>query len=123
MKVLVLGSLSWTNRELIYQELKDLPKDTIVIEGESRGADRLGQQVAMELGLKVWPFYCNSRDGRDGHAIRDKRMFDEGNPDLVLIFHNTVEKSIGSKVQLKRAIDRKIPYKLIVEPNFSDTRL
>jgi hypothetical protein len=118
MKVLVLGSLSWTNRELIYQELKDLPKDTIVIEGESRGADRLGQLVASELGLKVWPFYRNPRDGRDGHAIRDKRMFDEGRPDLVLIFHNTVEKSIGSKVQLKRAIDRKIPYKLIVEPNF-----
>ena len=40
-------------------------------------------------------------------------MLDEGKPDLVVAFHNNLEKSRGTKDMLKQAIARKVPTKII----------
>ena len=55
MKVIVAGSTTWQDKDSIRDELSALPADSIVIHGDSPGADRLGRQIAQDLDLAVEP--------------------------------------------------------------------
>lgn len=58
-RVLVTGSREWTDREAVYKALTKAVKDNshgwrvILIHGDARGADRLADSVARELGWSI----------------------------------------------------------------------
>jgi hypothetical protein len=72
--VLVCGSRDWTNWEAIRRELERLPAACVIIHGDNgydadgkplfgqsdhlavRGADKLADTIAVELGFEVIPF-------------------------------------------------------------------
>jgi len=116
MRVLCCGDRNWKRKDVIRRELEKLPKGTIIIEGECRGADLLSKAVALELGFKVerfpaeWELY-----GRAAGPIRNQQMLDEGKPDLVLAFHSEIEKSRGTEDMIRRAEREGIPVRLIKE--------
>lgn len=56
MRVLVCGSRRFAARDAVALTLAQLAEQTVVIEGEARGADLLGRNVAMERGLPVAGF-------------------------------------------------------------------
>lgn len=97
MRVMVCGDRNWTDRQTILNRLAKLPKDTIIIEGGARGADILALSCAKELGLDVahypakWRLY-----GKAAGPIRNELMLEEGNPDLVIAFHNDLPSSKGT---------------------------
>ncbi len=113
MRVLVCGSLAWNDRAAIEQELRGLPADSVILEGEAPGADIMARQIAEELGLEVWPYPKDQRLGKGADRSRDQQMFYEGQPTLVLIFHEDIENSRGSKEQRQRAMKRQVAYKVI----------
>ena len=97
MRVLVCGSRNWTDRQMIMDVLKDLPKDTVIIEGEAPGADSLAASVAEELGFEVVRFPADwARYGRSAGPVRNKQMLVEGKPDQVIAFSDDLEKSTGT---------------------------
>lgn len=106
MKILVAGSRNYNDYNKIKNILsymKDKYGEFTVIQGGQRGADLLAKQAANELGLPViqkdaqWNLY-----GKAAGPIRNKLMLME-KPDLVIIFHEDINKSKGSKNMLIQA--------------------
>ena len=98
MKVLVCGDRNWINSTAMIREFEKLPKDTVIIEGDARGADKWAGKLGKSLfGFEIvvvpadWEKY-----GRSAGPIRNKVMLDM-KPDLVLAFHSNIEESKGTK--------------------------
>lgn len=85
-RVLVCGGRDFTEWVKVWFQLKDLPKDTIIVHGGARGADALAEKEAQGLGLttEVYPADWEN-DGRAAGPIRNQRMLDTG-IDLVIAF-------------------------------------
>ena len=90
MKVLVCGGRDFTNQEMLFGALDKLDADERigdVIHGAARGADMLAHEWAHQRQRRMWPYTADwKRDGRAAGPIRNKRMLDEGKPDLVVAF-------------------------------------
>lgn len=116
MRVLVCGDRNWSNKDLIEKELKILPSDTVVIQGECKGADIIGKQIAKKLGYRVLSFPAEwEKYGRSAGPIRNKQMIVEGQPEFVLAFHNNINNSRGTKDMIRKAKQYGISYKIITE--------
>jgi SLOG family YspA-like protein len=103
--ILCCGDRNWTNAETILTALSRFANQEItVIHGNASGADRMSALIASKLGFKViaftpdWNLY-----GRSAGPIRNRKMLVEGKPDLVLAFHNDLEKSKGTKNMVNQA--------------------
>lgn len=79
-----------------------------IVEGEARGADKLGAQAARNLGIpeeriKKYPAEWN-RYGNGAGPVRNAQMYREEEPNLVLAFHPDIfGKSKGTKDMAKTA--------------------
>lgn len=114
MRVLVCGSRNWADRAAILRELSRFPQGTTIIEGGCRGADRLAVGAAEELGFKVVEFRADWKQyGRAAGPIRNRRMLDEGRPDLVLAFHADIKKSCGTADMVRQARRAGVPVRVI----------
>lgn len=87
MKVLVCGGRDYWDRQRVFDELDALPGVSAVIHGGASGADQLAEEWGRSRGMVVreylpdWKAY-----GKAAGPIRNKRMLDDGKPDLVLAF-------------------------------------
>lgn len=109
MRVLVCGDRNWTDREVIKRQLGKLPPHTVIIEGEARGADLLARSVAEEIDFFIEPYPARwDVYGKAAGPIRNKQMLDEGKPDMVLAFHDNIQKSRGTKDMVMQASKRGI---------------
>ncbi len=109
LRVLVCGDRNWTDREVIKRQLVKLPPHTVIIEGEAEGADLLARSVAEEIGFTVEPYPANwARYGRGAGPVRNRQMLDEGQPHLVLAFHDNIQESKGTADMVKQAAKRGI---------------
>jgi hypothetical protein len=116
MIVLVCGSRDWSNQQSILQRLKALPADSTIIHGGCRGADILASIAANQLGYKVICFPAQwDLHGKSAGPKRNQQMIDEGNPELVIAFHENVDSSKGTKDMINRAKKHKIKYEIITE--------
>lgn len=90
MKVLVCGGRDFEDAALVERVLDSFHKQrglTGIIEGGARGADTLGRLYGERHGVPVTTFHAEwKRLGRAAGPIRNKRMLDEGKPDLVVAF-------------------------------------
>lgn len=90
MRVLVTGSRTWTDRELIYELIragKERFTDLIVVHGGCpNGADRIAELVAHILDLETEVHRADwKRHGQRAGFLRNKAMVDT-KPDLCLAF-------------------------------------
>ena len=109
MRVLVCGDRNWRNMAAIERELRKFPPGTVVIHGAARGADTLGAFLADKLGFEVIPFDAKWHIyGKGAGPIRNQQMIDEGKPDLVLAFHEDINKSVGTRDMVHRARGHRI---------------
>ncbi len=112
MRVLVCGSREWTNYSVIERRMKALPPGSVIIEGEARGADKSARRIAEHLGFKVMPFRANwYKHGNRAGPIRNQRMIDVGEPDLVLAF--PMPDSVGTHDMIARARKAGIPVEVV----------
>ena len=94
MRVLVCGGRTFGARDgeadVLRRFLDDFAKArgvTVVIEGGARGADRLVREWAYRAGLEVRTFPADwARRGKFAGPIRNKRMLEQGRPDVVVAF-------------------------------------
>lgn len=112
MRILICGDRNYTNYQFIYEYLAgcSLCKADTVIHGDCRGADRLGGIAGEALGAKIeacpaqWAKY-----GKSAGPIRNAKMLSDGNPDIVLAFHEDIEKSRGTKHMMTIARKAGVP--------------
>lgn len=92
MKVLVCGGrdfgLGWQEYNFIFSTLNELdPAPTEIITGNAKGTDTAALLWADLKGIATKAFGANwERDGKAAGPIRNQRMLDEGQPDLVIAF-------------------------------------
>ncbi len=78
--VIVTGSREWTDREAIYQRLKQYRAGTILLHGDNGneswavGADRIAASVGRDLGFQVvgHPYFTDA--GKAGGPLRNKLL-------------------------------------------------
>lgn len=98
MRVVVCGDRDWQDEEAIRQRLGELPSGTVIIHGVARGADQLAGRVAQQLGFEVLEFPADWRVfGKAAGPIRNRKMLEEGKPDLVIAFHPDLPVSKGTR--------------------------
>ena len=86
MRVLVCGGREYSDREYVYETL-DTIKPDVIIQGGARGADALAKDWAAYRGVPCEEFKADwNQHGRAAGFIRNKKMLDEGLPDLVVAF-------------------------------------
>ena len=114
MRVLICGSRTWRDYDVIFNALADELAEhpiTCVIEGECRGADLLGKRAAEDLCLPVIPFPADwVKYGKRAGFMRNRQMLVEGAPDLVLGFQ--LHHSPGTQDMIDLALDVGIPVKV-----------
>lgn len=104
MRVLICGSRDYRKFRPIHEYVKTLAKDTIIIHGGAKGADRFAgiaagiESLEIEIYRPDWNHY-----GKAAGVIRNQEMLDEGKPDLVVYFSEDIENSRGTKDMVRRA--------------------
>ena len=112
-RILICGDRNWTDVETIENFISSLPPDTVIIHGNSRGADKIAERKAKEHGLTVKGYSADwNRYGRAAGPIRNKRMLLEGRPDRVVAFHNDLSKSRGTADMLRQAEKRGVAFEI-----------
>lgn len=113
MRVLICGGRNWKDKAMIVAELKALNRVEVVIEGECRGADRLGKSAAIQLNIPVLPCPADwTKYGKSAGSIRNRQMLNEGKPDLVLAFHDNIDESKGTRNMMEIASNDGIEVRL-----------
>ena len=120
MIVLVCGDRDWDDELLMCLAL-DVCADECeegaiptIIEGGCRGADSMAGEIAYDNHWFMDEYEADWTEyGTHAGPIRNQQMLDEGEPDLVLAFHDDIEKSKGTKDMLRRAIKAGVPTMLI----------
>ena len=108
-RILVCGDRNWNDSEKIREILKEYPKESVIIHGGCRGADTLAGNVAKTLHMPVIVFSAEwNKHGLAAGPIRNKKMLDEGKPDIVLAFHGDISSSKGTKNMISQARTRGI---------------
>lgn len=116
MKVLITGDRNWKDRQAIFRVLYGLPEDTIIINGDCCGADRLSTDVARELNFEthVYPADWDNL-GKKAGPLRNRAMLHQEEPDLVLAFHSNIKESKGTKDMCRYAKGQGVPVILVVK--------
>jgi len=110
MSILITGDRNYSDIKTIetsFNAIKDIfsPDSTTVIHGGCRGADTLSGDIAIKKGYKVKVFSAEwDKYGKGAGPIRNKQMV-SFHSDVVLIFHNDLKNSRGTKNCVKLLLD------------------
>jgi hypothetical protein len=99
--------------ESITQELKSLPKYSIVIHGGCRGIDLYVEDLCKLYKVETCIFKIDEEKwkkfGKAAGPLRNKEMLDFTHIDMIVAFHPDIMMSKGTKNMMKQAYDRGIP--------------
>ena len=89
-RVLVCGGRNYNDTARVFAVLDKLHGEagvSVVIEGGARGADACGKEWAFRRRVECQTFEADwENQGSFAGPARNKRMLDEGRPDLVIAF-------------------------------------
>jgi hypothetical protein len=115
-RLLVTGSRDWSDVEVIATELQFVAKkykNVVLVSGHAIGADKIAESVAEKLG---WVVEIHEPDwtlhGKSAGFKRNTTML-ETDVQAVLAFHK--DNSKGTADTIKKAKERKIPTRVLVE--------
>ena len=115
-RLMVTGSRTWDDKEVIVHELQFIAKkynNVVLVSGHADGADKLAEEVASELG---WATEIHEPDwklnGASAGYKRNSTMLDTG-VQSVLAFHKDGSK--GTADAIRKAKDRKVPTRVLIE--------
>jgi hypothetical protein len=112
MKVLAAGSRYYQDFQKILAIISSLDID-LLIAGGCRGADTLAVRAASQCGIRYIEYPAGwRRFGRSAGPRRNQILLDMKKPDLLLVFHEDLARSKGSRDMLSRVVRAGIPYRI-----------
>ena len=113
MVVVVCGSRSWTNRELIARRLSALRTGSAVIAGKAPGADTIAREEAVRLGLEILP--VDAAPTKLPEELIDLLFELTARPEerLVLAFHENLQASADTARTVSIARHRGVAVEVI----------
>jgi hypothetical protein len=116
IKVLVCGDRDWDDSSddyIIKKFIESLPKNTILIEGEARGADKTSRKCAEKCGFsdeQILRFPANwNCYGKAAGIMRNAEQLAKGKPTHVIAYHRNLVNSKGTKDMVKRSLVNGVP--------------
>ena len=113
LRILICGSRYWTDKDMIMSLVMSLPKDSVIIEGEAKGADSLARICAEECDFaKENILRCPAdwnKFSRQAGPIRNTQMLNEGKPTHIIAYSNDIKTSKGTKNMITQGIKENIP--------------
>jgi len=101
MRIAIVGSRDWKDRDAIRDYIQSLPKDTIVVSGGARGVDLTAEVAAKELGLETKIFLADwDNQGKSAGILRNSLIVSYA--DEVVAFWDG--KSKGTKDTIDKAL-------------------
>ena len=121
LRLLVCGDRNWSDYETIFNTIVYLGKVDVMIVGDATGADDLARRAAKALGIFTYPPFVAEWGiyGKGAGPIRNRRMIEEGKPNLIVAFHNDLSNSKGTQNTVELARKFGIPVKLVKSPRGS----
>lgn len=117
MHILVSGAREWVCTETIITTFNQIPqassgKPHILMHGACAGLDLLAAADAEKRGWTVLarPADWSTSTGKSAGPIRNRQMLVDHQPDLLVIFHDNLDQSKGTKDMLKQAIKMRTQY-------------
>lgn len=112
MRVLVCGDREWSDAVEVHCVLHRFTPDDTIVHGACRGADQIAGQVAKSLGIQVEEYPADwARYRGAAGPIRNQQMLDTG-IDLVIAFHEDINKSKGTNHMVTIATKADIPVEI-----------
>lgn len=103
-RILVCGSRDWSDAEIVKRRLDEFDRDSTVIHGGCRGADKIAGEVAEMMGMRVEVYTADwEAHGKAAGPRRNQKMLDEGKPTVVIAFHDDIARSKGTSDMISRA--------------------
>lgn len=112
MRLLVCGGRHFEDRAMLWRVLDSLHEQhifSVVIHGMARGADRLADHWAVFNKIPAYRFHAAwTQQGLAAGPIRNAKMLEKGQPDLVVAFpgnsgtKDMVRKALAAKVAVLR---------------------
>jgi len=119
VRLLVCGDRQWSDYDLVesvLSRINSVSKIEYLIEGGQKGADEWAFFAVLKIRpiAKILEFLPDwKKFGKSAGQVRNQQMLDEGKPDLVVAFHDDIERSRGAKDMVDKAIKHHIPVILI----------
>ena len=105
IKVLICGSRNFNDYEMVYNFVKSLPADTVIIEGGAKGADTFAHDSAVNLNLKIETYKADwDKHGKKAGYVRNREQLTKGKPDIVVAYSDNLIESKGTKDMVQIAI-------------------
>lgn len=108
MKVIVCGGRNFDDRAMLFRVLDSLHEQhrfTLIIHGMARGADRLADNWAQYNQVRSYRFHAAwDREKRGAGPLRNARMLDKGQPELVIGFPG----GRGTRDMMRKALDANV---------------
>jgi hypothetical protein len=111
VRVIVCGSRQWADAEAVLNRLAELPRNSTVVHGGSKGADQMAGRAASLLSLKVEVYEADwDRYGKRAGFLRNEQMAAAG-ADLCIAFWDGQSKGTQHMTAICSAED--IPVEII----------
>lgn len=107
MKVAVVGSRKFKDRDLLFRTLDQLHGITMVISGGAVGADQIAEEYAHARGLVTKVFFPDYKRYGRGAPIKRNRLIIEG-ADIVIAFWDGKSKGTRNSIQEARKLQKTI---------------
>lgn len=109
LKVIVAGSRSFDNYELLKEKLDFYLKNVkspVIVSGKARGADTLGERYAIEHKLPAESYPADWSKGRNAGYIRNELM--AKNADALIAFWNGTSKGTEHMIKTMKALKKPV---------------
>ena len=119
VRLLVCGDRQWSDYDLvesILYRINSVSRIECLIEGGQKGADEWAFFAVLKIrpNAQILEFLPDWRKfGKSAGSVRNQQMLDDGKPNLVVAFHDDIERSRGTKDMVDKAIKHRIPVILI----------
>lgn len=115
-RIIICGGREWDDYYAIKSVIEKLPRNTVIIHGACRGADKLAERACVKLRRRFKRYPADwIRYRRGAGPIRNTQMLVEERPVKVIAFHDDIENSTGTKDMIAQAEDAGIEVELHVE--------
>ncbi len=114
LRFLICGSRTWTDVGIINDVLSKLPKDSVVIHGDSIGVDTIVEVLVKEIGLKSEKFSVTKDDwvtqGGGAGYRNNHLMLNKGEPQVVIAFLDPQNESqiVKNLIELAESYGKRI---------------